>query len=304
MPRSMATPTSAGDEEGERQRDRQRPVEQPGRGVADDLLHDEGRVGAEHHHLAMRHVDDAHDAEGDGEADRGEQQHRAERDAVPDVLAGVPERQRAVDAWRSPLGAASFSAPSALASKAVSSDSASRSPRAAISVDRRELLGLGPVGDEHGGGARLLQPRLDARHRSPWRCAASSAAMRVGVGRLEHRLGGGEPHGRIVGAQQRQRAERVADRRGAGALLTLTLVDVGLGGFAGSLRRSADRAARPSAAGLAADEDRRCRTCGRRDRPRPAPQAAARRAGSPVAASSRDDRLGGREIPWPWRIWR
>ena len=95
MPRSMASPTSAGDQEGERQGDGQRPVEQAGRASADRLLHDEGRVGAEHHHLAMRHVDDAHDAEGDGEADGGEQQHRAEREAVPDVLAGLPERKRA-----------------------------------------------------------------------------------------------------------------------------------------------------------------------------------------------------------------
>ena len=65
--------------------------------IADDLLDDEGRIGAEHDHLAMRHVDDAHHAEGDGEADGGEQQHRAEREAVPDVLAGVPEREVAVD---------------------------------------------------------------------------------------------------------------------------------------------------------------------------------------------------------------
>jgi hypothetical protein len=45
----------------------------------------------------MRHVDDAHDAEGDGEADRGKQQHRAERQAVPDVLHDIPERKAAVD---------------------------------------------------------------------------------------------------------------------------------------------------------------------------------------------------------------
>ena len=69
----------------------------PGAAVADHLLDDEGRVGAEHDHLAMRHVDDAHDAEGDGEADGGQQQHRAERDAVPDVLRRPPRAQRRVD---------------------------------------------------------------------------------------------------------------------------------------------------------------------------------------------------------------
>jgi hypothetical protein len=45
----------------------------------------------------MRHVDDAHHAEGDGKADRGEQQHRAERQAVPDVLPGGPERKMVLD---------------------------------------------------------------------------------------------------------------------------------------------------------------------------------------------------------------
>ena len=44
-------------------------------------LHDVGRVGAEHHQLAVRHVDDAHDAERDGQADRDEHQHRAEAQA-------------------------------------------------------------------------------------------------------------------------------------------------------------------------------------------------------------------------------
>jgi hypothetical protein len=41
-----------------------------------------GGVGAEHDHLAMRHVDDAHHAERDGETDCGEQQHAAEADAL------------------------------------------------------------------------------------------------------------------------------------------------------------------------------------------------------------------------------
>lgn len=45
----------------------------------------------------MGHVDDAHDTEGDGEADGGQQQHRAERDAAPDILAGGPDRKRALD---------------------------------------------------------------------------------------------------------------------------------------------------------------------------------------------------------------
>ena len=89
-----------GDEEGERQGDQQGRVEEARKRGADHLLHDEGGVGAEHHHLAMRHVDDAHDAEGDGKADGREQQDRSERKAVPEVLADVPERERAGYAWR------------------------------------------------------------------------------------------------------------------------------------------------------------------------------------------------------------
>ncbi|MNU10355.1 hypothetical protein D3C72_2574590 [compost metagenome] len=39
----------------------------------------------------MGHVDDPHHAEGDGEADGGEQQNRAERNAEPDILQGPPD---------------------------------------------------------------------------------------------------------------------------------------------------------------------------------------------------------------------
>ena len=45
----------------------------------------------------MRHVDNAHHAEGDGEADSGEQQHRAERKAIPCVLRHRPHGKAVVD---------------------------------------------------------------------------------------------------------------------------------------------------------------------------------------------------------------
>jgi hypothetical protein len=45
----------------------------------------------------MGHVDHAHHAEGDGEPDGGQQQHRAERKPVPEVLNGAPQRQLALD---------------------------------------------------------------------------------------------------------------------------------------------------------------------------------------------------------------
>ncbi|MNY09817.1 hypothetical protein D3C86_1427560 [compost metagenome] len=66
--------------------------------AADHLLHHEGGVSADHHHLAMGHVDDAHHAEGDGKADGREQQYGAERQAVPYILCVIPEGERAFDA--------------------------------------------------------------------------------------------------------------------------------------------------------------------------------------------------------------
>jgi len=41
-----------------------------------------GRVGADHHDLAVRHVDHAHQTVGDGEAQRGDEQHGAEAEAA------------------------------------------------------------------------------------------------------------------------------------------------------------------------------------------------------------------------------
>ena len=87
----------AGDQEGQRNGDGERIVEQRRIVRSDHILHHEGHIGADHHHLAVRHVDDAHDAEGDGKPDGGEQQHRAERNAVPGVLHRVPNAQPLAD---------------------------------------------------------------------------------------------------------------------------------------------------------------------------------------------------------------
>ena len=72
-------------------------LEQTRRVGADHLLHHEGRIGAEHDHLAMGHVDHAHLAERDGKADGGKEQDRAEADAVGDVLHEGPEREPLFD---------------------------------------------------------------------------------------------------------------------------------------------------------------------------------------------------------------
>ena len=64
------------------------------------VLHDVGRVGAEHHQLAVRHVDDAHDAERDRQADGDQHQHRAEAQAEEQRLDAGVERARLIDAMR------------------------------------------------------------------------------------------------------------------------------------------------------------------------------------------------------------
>ena len=49
--------------------------------MAEHVLHTPGRIGADHHQLAMGHVDDAHQAVGDGQAECDEQQDRTQADA-------------------------------------------------------------------------------------------------------------------------------------------------------------------------------------------------------------------------------
>ena len=145
---------------------------------ADHLLHHEGHIGADHHHLAMRHVDDAHHAEGDGKPDGGKQQHRAERKPVPGVLHRLPHRELVLDA----------------------DDGVARSPhdrcrriwRARSQQGQRVLIAartdhrhrvelvclLGVAGIEHDGGARLGERPLHLGIRSPWRSRPRAPAAR------------------------------------------------------------------------------------------------------------------------------
>ena len=87
----------SGKEKCQGNREHERIVGERGKFGAEYFLHDVRHVGAEHDHFAVRHVDDAHDAEGDGEADRGEQQNRAKRKAVPGVLHGGPDGELVLD---------------------------------------------------------------------------------------------------------------------------------------------------------------------------------------------------------------
>ncbi len=50
-----------------------------------DGLHGVGRVGAQHQHLAVGHVDDAQEPEGDRQAERREEQHAGQRQPVQEI---------------------------------------------------------------------------------------------------------------------------------------------------------------------------------------------------------------------------
>ena len=60
-------------------------------------LHHVGGIGAEHQHLAVGHVDHPEQAEGDGQAKRGEQQDRAQAHAAEGLTEQLADQQLALD---------------------------------------------------------------------------------------------------------------------------------------------------------------------------------------------------------------
>ena len=196
----------ARDHEGNRHRDQERVVEQARTAGADVFLHHEGDVGADHHHFAMRHVDDAHHAEGDGKPDRRQQQHRAEREPIPGVLHGGPDRKLVLHRGH------------AVARGALNRDrrtgrqTGQQVQRFLIAAgadhaDGRQLVRLGGVvGIEDDGGARLGQRLLDPRIGFLLE-RGIERGQRAQLARFEHRLRRFEALGGIARLQA-QAAER------------------------------------------------------------------------------------------------
>ena len=178
--------------------------------VADQLLRHEGGVGAEHDQLAMRHVDHPHHPEGDGEADRGEQQHRAERQPEPDVLQLAPHRLRSRSISATAAVAASAISGSSEACSGVSADSASLPPRPATTPTAATRSASVGVGVQQRRRLRLLERLPDAgilfrRQRRLDRLEL------LGVGGAERLVRGRQPPRRI-GGHERQRRDRRPDR--------------------------------------------------------------------------------------------
>jgi hypothetical protein len=72
--------------------------------LAEQALAHVGGVGADHQQFAVRHVDDAHQAEGDGQAQRRQQQHAAQRDAVENLAGQFGPANAAVDLAQGGVG--------------------------------------------------------------------------------------------------------------------------------------------------------------------------------------------------------
>ena len=157
----------------------------------------------------MRHVDHAHDAEGDGKADGGEQQDRAERKAVPGILHRIPDGETVLNG-RDGVGR------SLLHRRCRAGWQTREHPHRVLiaALTNRgygvDLVGIvGVIAKQHDGRARLRQRPLD-----PCVLLLADGGFErrqcARLVRLEHRLRRIEPLARIA-RQQRQPAERRVD---------------------------------------------------------------------------------------------
>ena len=158
----------------------------------------------------MRHVDDAHDAKGDRETDRGEQQHAAETDALKQIGANADPAQPAVDRGeRVARRLVEIGIDIGRVAELVEQVLHLRISGAAEGADRRQPLLLA-AGEELRGGEAALHRGADlgillGRERL--------FKQRYGIGRVmtQRVLGGAEPCFAIR-AEQGQRPERRLDR--------------------------------------------------------------------------------------------
>ena len=173
----------------------------------DDLLDHEGRIRAQHQQLAMRHVDHTHDAERDGQARRGQEQDRAERQAVEQRLAVAEQLLPELDLadcrgdGRGDGGAG----------RGRRGDDAPGLSVAAVT--QRGDGGQGRVvrtrRGQGDGGAGLLHRAADVRVLFGVDRAVEGGAVGRVAG-VEHGFGGGGAQGR-VGREQAQRPDRGVD---------------------------------------------------------------------------------------------
>jgi hypothetical protein len=198
----------------------------------------------------MGHVDDAHDAEGDGEADGGQQQHRTEGQAIPDVLPGFPQGKPALDRLRAGESGRAYGI--------VGPFRHGLQQLEGIPVatglnddDGGQLVFRGCIAAQQGGRPRLTHERLHAvvgLHRE----RPIESGDRVGIAALEHGIGR-FPSDIAVGAHQRERTQCRFDGA-AQPIVDLDAFDLAGTGDAGcGVGNRIDQ--RETSASLACDED-------------------------------------------------
>ena len=204
-------------------------------------LHDVGGVGAEHHQLAVRHVDDAHDAEGDRQADGDEHQHRAEAEAEEQRLDAGVERPRTASMrcdGRAPrradvgvgLGEAAVRRLSRASAASRLRTSGLQPMPTASAMAASRAAGSPP---SSAASARPVSiSRLHAGVGSRCRSRSRSSAMRRVVERAQHLRDGVQPH-RRVRVRQREARDRRPAARVAGGCSCRSRVSSSRGGGAG-----------------------------------------------------------------------
>ena len=213
-------------------------------------LHDVGRVGAEHHQLAVRHVDDAHDAERDRQADGDQHQHRSEAQAEEQRLdaanrACAHDRSRARPPPRPcrTVSSVSTKLPSATCSSSARAGCAlpARAGRASVAIASRRARRSAAV--ERGERQTGLDFRLHARHRSRRRPARAAARCSPRRASAASRVTAVEPH-RRVRARRARSAPPPSSATRRRRLFVPILVRSSRGAGAGVLQRQRDRPGR------------------------------------------------------------
>ena len=105
--RSSPTPTSIVTTNARGTGSGQVPIEVRRETLFEQRLHRVSHIGADHEHLAVGHVDDPHQTEGDGETERGEQEHAGEADAVHHVAHHADEALAVLDRRERPCASVS-----------------------------------------------------------------------------------------------------------------------------------------------------------------------------------------------------
>ena len=98
--RSSDDSDEPGHREGHRHRAREIPIERARRVRPEKILNDVSAVSADHDELAVRHVDDAHQAVGDRKAERGKQQNGSERHAGEEQSRTLTPGEPAFDVFQ------------------------------------------------------------------------------------------------------------------------------------------------------------------------------------------------------------